>query len=77
VAHHRHSDVDRGVARVGFGILSSGSSARALQGLRHRHSGLAYTLGLRHAFDADHISAIDNTTRKLLMNDTGRGSERP
>ena len=24
---------------------------------------LAYTLGMRHAFDADHISAIDNTTR--------------
>jgi high-affinity nickel-transport protein len=31
----------------------------------------AYTLGLRHAFDADHISAIDNTTRKL-MNDGQR-----
>ena len=26
----------------------------------------AYTLGLRHAFDADHISAIDNTTRKSM-----------
>jgi high-affinity nickel-transport protein len=26
----------------------------------------AYMLGLRHAFDADHISAIDNTTRKLM-----------
>jgi high-affinity nickel-transport protein len=26
----------------------------------------AYTLGLRHAFDADHICAIDNTTRKLM-----------
>jgi nickel/cobalt transporter (NiCoT) family protein len=26
----------------------------------------AWTLGLRHAFDADHISAIDNTTRKLM-----------
>ena len=25
----------------------------------------AYTYGLRHAFDADHIAAIDNTTRKL------------
>jgi len=31
--------------------------------------GLAYTFGLRHAFDADHISAIDNTTRKLLQQD--------
>ena len=28
---------------------------------------LAYTLGLRHAFDADHIAAIDNTVRKLLQ----------
>jgi nickel/cobalt transporter (NiCoT) family protein len=26
----------------------------------------AYTLGLRHAFDADHIAAIDNTTRRLM-----------
>ena len=26
----------------------------------------AYTLGMRHAFDADHIAAIDNTTRKLM-----------
>lgn len=26
---------------------------------------LAYFLGLRHAFDADHIAAIDNVTRKL------------
>jgi len=34
--------------------------------------GLAYTFGLRHAFDADHISAIDNTTRKLLQ-----GGKRP
>lgn len=28
---------------------------------------LAYTFGLRHAFDADHLAAIDNTTRKLLQ----------
>jgi high-affinity nickel-transport protein len=33
---------------------------------------LALTLGMRHAFDADHISAIDNTTRTLM----GRG-QRP
>jgi high-affinity nickel-transport protein len=26
----------------------------------------AYTLGLRHAFDADHVGAIDNATRKLM-----------
>ena len=29
----------------------------------------AYTLGMRHAFDADHIAAIDNTTRKLMSED--------
>src|SRR5919204_6607591 len=28
---------------------------------------LAYTFGLRHAFDADHISAIDDTTRYMLQ----------
>jgi len=28
---------------------------------------LAYTLGLRHAVDADHIAAIDNVTRKLIQ----------
>lgn len=28
---------------------------------------LAYTLGLRHAFDVDHIAAIDNTVRKLMQ----------
>jgi high-affinity nickel-transport protein len=33
---------------------------------------LAYTFGLRHAFDADHIAAVDNATRKLLTDDTGR-----
>ena len=26
----------------------------------------AYLLGVRHAFDADHIAVIDNTTRKLV-----------
>jgi high-affinity nickel-transport protein len=31
---------------------------------------LAYTFGLRHAIDADHIAAIDNATRKLI--ETGR-----
>jgi nickel/cobalt transporter (NiCoT) family protein len=30
----------------------------------------AYTLGMRHAFDADHIAAIDNTTRKLMADGT-------
>jgi high-affinity nickel-transport protein len=38
---------------------------------------LAYTLGLRHAFDADHISAIDNTIRKLLSERQDTGRPRP
>jgi high-affinity nickel-transport protein len=28
---------------------------------------LAYLFGLRHAFDADHIAAIDNVVRKLMQ----------
>jgi nickel/cobalt transporter (NiCoT) family protein len=28
---------------------------------------LAYSFGVRHAFDADHIAAIDNVTRKLMQ----------
>jgi high-affinity nickel-transport protein len=39
---------------------------------------LAYTFGLRHAFDADHIAAVDNTTRKLISDNTAaevRGEE--
>lgn len=34
---------------------------------------LAYTFGLRHAFDADHIAAVDNTTRKLLTDRAEQG----
>jgi nickel/cobalt transporter (NiCoT) family protein len=37
----------------------------------------AYTLGLRHAFDADHISAIDNTTRKAMNQRRGTDKPRP
>src|SRR5712672_4229781 len=29
---------------------------------------LAYSLGLRHAVDADHIAAIDNVTRNMMQN---------
>jgi len=35
---------------------------------------LAYTFGLRHAFDADHIAAVDNATRKLLADNVERES---
>ncbi len=49
---------------VGWGLLLSvAGQYPAMIGL----GGLAYSFGLRHAFDADHISAIDNTTRKLLQ----------
>ena len=37
---------------------------------------LAYTFGLRHAFDADHIAAVDNTTRKLMADNTATGGTR-
>jgi len=56
---------------VGFGLLFAVVSPAGL----HLGSGAAfgigagitaYTLGMRHAFDADHIAAIDTTTRKLL-----------
>jgi nickel/cobalt transporter (NiCoT) family protein len=49
---------------VGFGLfLYYARHNPALAGL----GSLAYTFGLRHAFDADHIAAIDNTTRKFLQ----------
>ncbi len=38
-----------------FGVAYAGAGA------------LAYTFGLRHAFDADHISAVDDTTRYLMQ----------
>jgi high-affinity nickel-transport protein len=38
---------------------------------------LAYTFGLRHAFDADHIAAVDNTTRKLLADRAAGGPGAP
>ncbi|GAA1951486.1 HoxN/HupN/NixA family nickel/cobalt transporter [Nocardioides panacihumi] len=43
---------------------------------------LAYTFGLRHAFDADHIAAVDNTTRKLISDNLvgqreGAGAQKP
>lgn len=55
---------------VGFTLLVAAASGHYhLSGTKTFGIGtgiLAYTLGMRHAFDADHISAIDNTTRKLL-----------
>src|ERR1700692_3070855 len=49
---------------AGWGLLLAAAAGRpTILAL----GGLAYTFCLRHAFDADHISAIDNTTRKLLQ----------
>ena len=53
-----------GLHVVGWGLfLWYAHTNPALAGL----GTLAYTFGLRHAFDADHIAAIDNTTRKFLQ----------
>ncbi len=55
---------------VGWGLLILASShhyqlhAKSVLGIGT--GVLAYTLGMRHAFDADHIAAIDNTTRKFM-----------
>ncbi len=63
------------VTVVGLNVVGWGMLALAAGGNYHINRTevfgfgtglLAYTLGMRHAFDADHISAIDNTTRKLL-----------
>jgi high-affinity nickel-transport protein len=66
---------------IGFGILFG------LVVPKHYHLGgdhpifnvgvgvLAYTFGLRHAFDADHIAAVDNTTRKLLADNANREAQ--
>jgi|tagenome__1003787_1003787.scaffolds.fasta_scaffold20934260_3 high-affinity nickel-transport protein len=59
-----------GLHVVGFGLLFGFVAPQHLQ-LGSGAFGIgvgitAYTLGMRHAFDADHIGAIDNTTRKFM-----------
>jgi high-affinity nickel-transport protein len=52
-----------GLHILGFALLGlSAANHPALLGM----GVLAYILGLRHAFDVDHIAAIDNTVRKLV-----------
>jgi high-affinity nickel-transport protein len=51
---------------IGFGVFIFLVVPEHYKGLGAGVAVLAYTLGMRHAFDADHISAIDNTTRKLM-----------
>jgi nickel/cobalt transporter (NiCoT) family protein len=66
-----------GLHVAGFFILFVFVVPSHYQGLGIGVAVLAYTLGLRHAFDADHISAIDNSTRKVLAERQGTGAPRP
>ncbi len=54
------------VVATGFGFAATWYVGRSF-GIFVGLGILAYTLGLRHGVDADHICAIDNTTRKLLQ----------
>ncbi|WP_248762838.1 HoxN/HupN/NixA family nickel/cobalt transporter [Pseudarthrobacter sp. SSS035] len=65
---------------VGWGVLLAVVAAENLPAGSSGVFGVglgvaAYTLGLRHAFDADHIAAIDNTTRKLAGDGHSRGGQ--
>ena len=66
-----------GLHALGFFIFFVFVLPSHYKGLGIGVSVLAYTLGLRHAFDADHISAIDNSTRKVLGERQGTGKPRP
>src|SRR3984893_13772530 len=66
-----------GLHVLGFFILFVFVVPSHYKGLGIGVAVLAYTLGLRHAFDADHIAAIDNTTRKVLGERQGTGAPRP
>ena len=72
--HRRRQSIVAALTTVAFGLLF----AVVIPG-RHEVNGqifgiglaiTAYLLGVRHAFDADHIAAIDNTTRKLVADGT-------
>jgi len=62
---------------AGFGVFVAFVIPAHYRGLGIGVSVLAYTLGLRHAFDADHIAVIDNTTRKEMNERKGTGRPRP
>jgi high-affinity nickel-transport protein len=63
---------------IGFGVFIIFVVPGHYKGLGIGICILAYTLGSRHAFDADHIAAIDNTTRKLMNDRQGvEGARRP
>ncbi|HEX4067016.1 MAG TPA: HoxN/HupN/NixA family nickel/cobalt transporter [Acidobacteriaceae bacterium] len=70
-----HADHLRGKVAGIYGLLflfNVGAWLWALAAFRHfpvllGTAFLAYSFGLRHAVDADHIAAIDNVTRKLMQ----------
>jgi high-affinity nickel-transport protein len=66
-----------GLHGLGFFVFFACVVPSHYKGLGIGVSILAYILGLRHAFDADHISAIDNTIRKLLSDRQDTGQPRP
>jgi high-affinity nickel-transport protein len=66
-----------GLHALGFFVFIAYVVPSHYKGLGIGVSVLAYTLGLRHAFDADHISAIDNTTRKVMNERYGTEKPRP
>jgi len=77
ITHFLHDDADHargrtvllyaGLAAVNVGAWLWAISAFQRYPLLLGTALLAYSLGLRHAIDADHIAAIDNVTRKLMQ----------
>lgn len=76
-AHHNHRTTRRSILGVltavallhvvGWGLLFAfAGNGTGAASITIGTGVVAYFLGLRHAFDADHIAAIDNTTRKLI-----------
>ena len=66
-----------GLHLLGFAIFITFVVPAHYKGLGIGISVLTYTLGLRHAFDADHLAAIDNCTRKVMSDRQGTGKPRP
>ena len=66
-----------GLHLLGFAIFIAFVLPAHYKGLGIGISVLTYTLGLRHAFDADHLAAIDNCTRKVMNDRQGTGKPRP
>jgi High-affinity nickel permease len=64
-----------GLVRLTRGIALTGEAPSTLTDVVHIHGAvtlailgiLAYLFGLRHGLDADHLAAIDNSTRKLVQ----------